>query len=69
LVKGGIMDYKIISNEAEEIEIEETSTNVRKFKLRELEEEIKNLQDDIDVSNQILQKLLDKRKTILALIK
>ena len=63
------MDYKIISNEAEEIEIEETSTNVRKFKLRELEEEIKNLQDDIDVSNQILQKLLDKRKTILELIK
>ena len=63
------MDYKIISNEAEEIEIEETSTNVRKFKLRELEEEIKNLQDDIGVSNQILQKLLDKRKTILELIK
>ena len=63
------MDYKIISNEAEEIEIEETSTNVRKFKLHELEEEIKNLQNDIDVSNQILQKLLDKRKTILELIK
>ena len=63
------MDYKIISNEAEEIEIEETSTNVRKFKLRELEEEIRNLQNDIDVSNQILQKLLDKRKTILELIK
>jgi len=69
LVKGGIMDYKIISNEAEEIEIEETSTNVRKFKLRELEEEIRNLQNDIDASNQILQELLDKRKKILELIK
>ena len=72
------MDFKILKNSTDEddIEVEETKTVTRKFKLRDINMQLQMLRDEknmlktqLEQVNKQIQNLVDKKKAILEKVK